>query len=221
MIDKNRTIIYLNSFRGLSEFPDGISYHVFNYKNYIAENREPVGDILGFNQSELKPNGSLKIQIEIDCLLILMPIVGSIDCNFLQKTEISVDVDEVLCDQISQGQEIEFSNPYETTNVKFLWFFLDKKVENQIHKFDILSNKNKLIPVTSKQFTLFQIGLFDGRMEVIVDRYLHNKESFFYVIQGAFEVHNRLLHEGDALFVSGIEELEFESLSNDAIILVI
>ena len=42
---------------------------------------------------------------------------------------------------------------------------------------------------------------------------------FVFVIEGAFEVQNRLLEPRDGLAISAVEAIEFEALSNNAIIL--
>ena len=63
------------------------------------------------------------------------------------------------------------------------------------------------------------IGIFDGREE---GRYILREQShgiFGMVINGAFEFQNRLLENRDAVLITDIEELEFEALSENAIIL--
>jgi redox-sensitive bicupin YhaK (pirin superfamily) len=52
---------------------------------------------------------------------------------------------------------------------------------------------------------------------------LKNKNAglFVFVIEGAFEVEGRLLHERDSLALWETGKAEMEALSNDAIILVI
>ncbi len=44
---------------------------------------------------------------------------------------------------------------------------------------------------------------------------------YFFVIQGAFEVANRLLEARDGLGLWSVKEVELEALSNEAIVLVL
>ena len=47
------------------------------------------------------------------------------------------------------------------------------------------------------------------------------KGVFVFVIDGAFEVSNRLLQARDGLAITKASQVEFESLSNEAIIMFI
>lgn len=44
---------------------------------------------------------------------------------------------------------------------------------------------------------------------------------FIFVIEGIFEVQNRLLHARDGLSLTDIDTVELEALSNDAVILLL
>jgi hypothetical protein len=65
------------------------------------------------------------------------------------------------------------------------------------------------------------IGKFDGRKEgthIVTDA---GKGIFVFVIEGAFEVQNRLLQLRDGLALWNTASIEFEALSNDAILLLL
>ena len=63
------------------------------------------------------------------------------------------------------------------------------------------------------------IGLYEGRKEQ--EYTLHTKGSsiFGMVINGAFEFQNRLLEARDAILLNEIETLEFEALSENALLI--
>ncbi len=63
------------------------------------------------------------------------------------------------------------------------------------------------------------MGKYDGRKKG--DYVLKNKNNgvFAFVIEGVFEVHDRLLHAKDALAIWDADEIDFEALSNGAILL--
>lgn len=43
---------------------------------------------------------------------------------------------------------------------------------------------------------------------------------FVYILSGVFEVQNRLLHMRDGLSLRNLEEVEFEALAQDSVILL-
>lgn len=65
------------------------------------------------------------------------------------------------------------------------------------------------------------IGLYDGRKE---DNYTPQKKNatlFGMVLHGAFEFQNRLMENRDAIVLWDTDELEFEALSEEALLLFI
>ena len=100
--------------------------------------------------------------------------------------------------------------------------------QNDIIAFN-LENKNQLLPIQnpllprsarSDKNAIF-IGQYGGREE---DEYVLKNFSnsvFVFVVEGAFEVANRLLETRDGMALSHIETVEFEALSHDAILLLI
>ena len=65
------------------------------------------------------------------------------------------------------------------------------------------------------------MGKYDGRREGVFKLTKDTHTVFAFVIEGAFEVQNRLLHARDGLGLWNLDEVEFEALSNEAIILLI
>ncbi|WP_267404344.1 MULTISPECIES: hypothetical protein [unclassified Chryseobacterium] len=82
-----------------------------------------------------------------------------------------------------------------------------------------LNEKNTLIQISENlKFSNF-IGLYDGREEQEYALYKKGKSIFGMVINGAFEFQNRLMETRDAILLSEVEILEFEALSENALIL--
>ena len=90
-----------------------------------------------------------------------------------------------------------------------------------------LSVDNTLLPLfplddTDSQYQGF-IGRYAGRAE---DRYQPRERKngvFVFVLSGVFEVQNRLLHQRDGLSLTNVQngEVDFEALSNDAVLLLL
>ena len=90
-----------------------------------------------------------------------------------------------------------------------------------------LENKNQLLSIQTPLIypfgskNAFFIGQYGGREE---DEYVLKNFSnsvFVFVVEGAFEVANRLLETRDGMALSRIETVEFEALSHDAILLLL
>lgn len=71
-----------------------------------------------------------------------------------------------------------------------------------------------------QSYYTFNFGRYNGRAEAIYRVGNPANGVFAFVIQGVFEIANRLLHSKDALALRGFEEIEFEALSNDAIVVL-
>lgn len=90
--------------------------------------------------------------------------------------------------------------------------------EYENHAFEMTS-LNKLFPIfDSGKMKLF-MGVYEGRVSDSLE--LLSDENLVLVIHGVFEVEDRLLEMRDAMRITGTGLMEFESLGNNALLLVI
>jgi len=221
MLQQTKAKIFLAGERGLSETDWFRSYTTFNFGSYQNEYKTPVGPLYVLNDETLAGGHQAKYLVEEDSLIVLLPVVGTIvrktenEETFLQAGEAQV----IYC---SSNSAIEIANPYETELVNYLqlWFRYSANADfNKISSFDLTSTKNELINFFNSEIKL-NIGKFDGRSEAIY-HLSRDASAFVFVIQGAFEVQNRLLEAKDGLALENVKEVEMEALSNDAILLII
>lgn len=225
MMTQTEATIFLADQRGCSQSDWFRSYHGFNFGHYQAENREPFGSLRVFNDDTLSGEKSLKMQVDENTDVILLPLVGAIDySNSLGETGF-LEAGQVQIFSAAKGMEYEIENPYSDELINFLQIWISGQKEqftpetNQ-NAFDF-QEKNCLRPLFSTQTHGF-IGRFDGREEgVYVVRNPEKNGIFVFVIEGAFEVQNRLLHSRDGLSLTHVTEVDFEALSNDAILLIL
>lgn len=100
---------------------------------------------------------------------------------------------------------------------------LSLKRKSSLH--DIEFEKiDALVPLGFKNFLEAQstgyIGIYRGRSKENYNLKNSNNGVFVYVINGAFDVHGRLLESRDGLSLWDTREIEFEALSDNAIILL-
>ncbi|MNL57654.1 hypothetical protein D3C87_1812330 [compost metagenome] len=96
----------------------------------------------------------------------------------------------------------------------------DLKNDFQHYKFD-LSSHNKLHSLFEIENTFGFIGIYDGRKEGTFTLKNTNNGIFVFVINGAFEIEDRLLEAKDGLAIKKTRTIEWESLSQNAMLLVI
>ncbi|GAA4469745.1 hypothetical protein GCM10023189_57250 [Nibrella saemangeumensis] len=224
--------IYLADQRGCSETDFFRSYHTFNFGQYADESRKPFGALYLLNDDTLRAGASLSLQVEQNTQVVLLPVLGGleylsdIDSGFLEAGQAGIL-------SLAAGMRYTISNPYDQETINFLqWWLIPPIVDftpgiSQAG-FD-LSRKNTLLPLvdstSSKADSRSFIGRYDGRQEGTYTVTVHSKATgiFVFIIQGAFEVANRLLHEKDglALLYEKANALEFEALSNDALLLLL
>ncbi|AUD01960.1 pirin family protein [Spirosoma pollinicola] len=232
MDTKTQAQIYLADQRGCSEKTDFRSYHTFNFGGYMEESRQPFGSLCLLNDDMLRAGMSLTMQVEQKMDVILLPVSGGLEYGqeLSNGTPVAyfLEPGQVGILSLNTGMSYTVSNPYETETINFLQIWLSNL---SVHSsptinqagFD-LTTKNTLLPLTVSSDKRLFIGQYDGRAEgeYIVGATAETQGIFVFVLQGTFEVANRLLHEKDslALTVERGYTLAFEALSNDAILLL-
>lgn len=222
--------IYLESLRG--EFhADGFrSFRTFNFAEYRALDRGPVGTLEVLNDETLMPECSCALQVDEFCLVILLPVVGAIEVEERGREPRFVNSGEALFLLASPDKHYTITNPYPDDAINYLQIRINDgqflstpmSLSGITVPFD-LSEKNILLPVrgyNGSSAHLF-IGQYDGREEGIFTSWNADQSAFIFVIEGAFEVQNRLLERRDGLALGNTEAIEFEALSNGAIIVFI
>ncbi len=216
--------IFLADSRGLSRTDFFQSYHTFNFGSYVAEGREPFGSLGLLNNDTLRPGASLSMQVETNTEVVLIPVVGGLEYQIDGQTDF-LEAGQAGRFSLTAGKSYAVVNPYEqeTINVLQLWLTSSTPAFTpgiaQL-SFD-LATKNKLLPLFNTAEHQGFIGRFDGRAE---DTYLLRNSAngvFVVVLQGAFEVANRLLQANDGLALRNLTEVELEALSNDAVLVLI
>ncbi|WDF48244.1 hypothetical protein PQ459_07140 [Chryseobacterium sp. KACC 21268] len=158
------------------------------------------------------------VTLKADQKAIFLPLYGKIRINNFQKV---IETGEAVIFEASEDQDVFIKNILTDEDADVLVIKFNKKITENSYRINQLNLeiRNKLNFIdTGFSFPGF-IGIFDGRE---VGRYIlkeRNNGIFGMVINGAFEFQNRLLENRDAVLIWDIEELEFEALSENAIIL--
>lgn len=229
--------LYRADQRGRSRTAGAESLHTLNFGDYFDEHRKPFGSLTTLNASLLSAGYTLTRQVDQQTNVIIIPVVGGLEFDrgvgqgFVQTGQAQYFF-------LDTGMELTIRNPYETERINFIEIWLTHPSGNFVSachssEFD-LSTKNILLPLVDlvaggnvhQSFTGF-IGKYDGRRDGVyraetAEDQPQLKGIFVFVLSGAFEVQDILVQTGDGLALSeiGNQLIEFEALSNDAIILL-
>lgn len=232
MILQDQAQIYLSSQRGTTTSEGFRSLYTLNFDSYFAAGREPVGHLLYFNSDELAPSQIIEIKHNTILEVVLIPIAGGLELINEQDKSVFVSPGESFRFRYLPGNSFRIANPYAVETIHYLQLCFQSDPsdfgipnfnrEVLLFSFD-LNDKNKRSEVftsADKNISVW-IGQYDARNESVVSISQPEKIAFTYIIRGAFEVQNRLLETGDALTLWQVEEVEFESLADGGVILII
>jgi quercetin 2,3-dioxygenase len=221
MVLQNEAKIYLAGQRGCSQAEHHRSLHVFNFGNFQQPHKYAIHNLEVLNDDTLKGSSSTIYTTGSDCLTLLLPLVGA--CAYADTTGMRMTVDAGQC-YIGQGSRtLELTNPYEDELINYVYLQLKAKPQDEtrhwIVDFDLDASRNKLVHLFEEP--LISIGRFDGRATGSYVPRDPAKGVFVFVLEGAFEVQDRLLQPRDGLALWNVADIEFEALSNEAIVMLI
>lgn len=154
-----------------------------------------------------------------ECLLLL-PLAGAVCIKTPYAEEEVIIAGQTLLFSPTPDEQIVVSNPYNDQLINYLMVRVPANAgpfAPQPRSFHLDSKLKKL---TQAPLTL-SLGKFNGREEAIVKIGNDKNTVVAFVIQGAFEVQNRLLESRDTLMLCEINEVAMEALSGEAIIMLI
>lgn len=228
MLSKTKATIYLADQRGCSQEDWFRSFHIFNAGKYFQESRRPFGNLKTFNDTTLKGEHTLVRYTKEDTVIMLLPVVGALNVRIGTEEYILTDVGETFTAAVPKDSIVEIVNPYEDELINFLEIWYTVPAGNIVSTgkvlFDLDNRKDILVPLAPDALCSGAtpcMGKFNGRGEGIFTPADNASGVFVFVLEGAFEVANRLMHACDGLALWEVEAVEFEALSNNAIILFI
>ncbi|HEX5168854.1 MAG TPA: pirin [Cyclobacteriaceae bacterium] len=218
--------IYLSDKRGVTQNTLYRSYHTFHFDDYHDVSREPLESLKVLNDNTLGPGQHIVTELKDNRLIMILPIVGDVRYSSMLGPEKILTAGEAGFLSFPGGSMVEIKNPQnDLINFLHIEFQVSDRCcasAEYLHAFDLNQNKNKLITFgwcDDKSFHQVSIGKFSGRGEGKLAAERIVRGIFAFVLEGAFEVQGRLLHARDGLALKSNSEVEFEALSNDAIIL--
>lgn len=221
--------IYRSELRGCSESEIFRRYATFNLGDYKADSREPFGLLLALNDETLGAGNTIFRHIEENTDILILPLVGGLIYRDSFGNEKTLETQQVGLFSAQKGNAYQLTNPYgkELVNYLQIWIKGAGKFRKAAAQFDFdFSRRNVLVPIFGTQGLGMNseasgcIGIFDGRREGTYHLGHTDCGIFVFVISGAFECDNRLVEARDGLAIVNVAEIEFEALSENAMLLV-
>lgn len=222
--------IFLADERGYMQNENYRSYSTFNTNNFFSRYKTAFNNLSALNDDTLAAQQCISYVVKQNSYIIVLPVVGGIEYMINDASPDFVNAGTLAIFKIPANSTLTYKNPLDKELINYIHFELnanndDENIFNNLIDFDLNVNQNKLATITNTKdqqnnFLSISIGKFDGRQDVV---HQTNKASTFaFIIQGVFEVEERLLHarDGLALNQSG-KSIEFEALSNEAILLLL
>jgi hypothetical protein len=231
MLSPAEAVIYLADQRGCTESEIYRSFHTFNYGKFHRKDKQSFGKLEILNDDILAGESFVSHIADEFSSTLLIPLVGKVKYSVDGVPYGSSDAGQMDLISAPASSIIEITNPYEKDLVNFLHLQIitgERSPHVLVRKFDfdIDTRKNTLLhfePASAEasSFPRITIGKFDGRQEAQLTLKDASKRSFVFVIEGAFEVENRLLQARDGLAIRNTKSIDLEALSNGAVVLVI
>jgi quercetin 2,3-dioxygenase len=225
--------IFLSDQRGVVETGQLKSYCTFNFGKYFNEHKERFGNLYLMNEESLKGDEAVSQENGEDSFVIVIPMIGEVIVQAGHEPATLVDVEEVMVHFIPKGVVLNIINPYEYEAISFLQIRIKADFKSDIVKSHLFSYsfgqlRNKAAEIAGPEVELFtplpfkiSMGRFGGRIEEVYQPRSTNSLLFAQVLSGAFEFEGRLMHEKDSIALWQTDEVEFEALGNNSLVLMI
>jgi hypothetical protein len=220
--------IYNSTLRGCEETPAYKCFYTFNFKDYRSEFKDSFGQLQFLNDESLSPRQNITYSHEENMRIVLLPIAGAIHYCKDRHTEEFVESEQIKILEIEKGLPYTFHNPFEEEWINYLHIGF-KTSSSQVEHPSLtqpigFKKMNELVAFGWDQQNdqpTGCIGIYEGRSEGNYRLKKQGNGLFVYIISGAFEVQGRLMEYRDGLSLWDTQEIEFEALSNNAIILLL
>lgn len=182
----------------------------------VSEQENP--NLRNVVETVLEEGGSYNFTYQAGSTILIIVLYGEILINDFRK---SITSEQVFIVKSKESHFLTLKNNFADEKADILILELKSKRPDDFFSLENLNfkNQNTLLQISNKLEYPNFIGLYEGRKEQ--EYSLYNKENtlFGIVLNGAFEFQNILLEARDAVIIKEIETLEFEALSENALLL--
>ncbi|WP_313253882.1 hypothetical protein [Empedobacter sp.] len=181
-----------------------------------------ISDFAFIDDVAVNGQGTYQKVIKESGYLILLPLMNNIRLN-MNGFNWKIEVNQSFVYYLEKGTIIEIEGDLSHDFSYFYALFIVKE-KQQIAKMIVpidLDRENRLEKIIRHDLFNVFLGKFDLRKESELP-FKRNERSWLIIsLTGIFEVHNRLIESRDLLQIRSDENVEFESLSENSLLMVI
>ncbi|MBY0067494.1 MULTISPECIES: hypothetical protein [Empedobacter] len=181
-----------------------------------------ISDFAFIDDVAVNGQGTYQKVIKESGYLILLPLMNNIRLN-MNGFNWKIEVNQSFIYYLDKGTIIDVEGEYSNDYSYFYSLFLVKE-KQQIAKMIVpidFERENRLEKIIRHDLFNVFLGKFDLRRESEIP-FKRNERSWLIIsLTGIFEVHNRLIESRDLLQIRSDENVEFESLSENSLLMVI
>ena len=175
--------------------------------------------VLAVDDEIYAPTFKKEYSSEEEVLVVLMPLVGSLQLVVKNK-EVALHPEDIHCFKLQKGDGFTIKNAHPEHTLNFLQIRL--RIKSILVQKGIESGLiNVLSAILQSDECIMYFGVFNARKKAQLTMNSNTIGCYVFVINGAFEVEDRLVESRDALWLRNTEQLELEALSENGIVLVL
>jgi len=218
--------IYIADQRGCSDQEKERIWSTFNYGTFFHPDKGPFGKLYQLNEFQVDRNHLTHIPVKANTFQLFIPLHGQLIVQSGDDEQV-VAIGQILCLGIDKDREL---NLRAGGGIEKLLAFIQVAVQSeQIASFDakvwslsVDKTKNQMLLLTGSYYPFrIYMGVFYAKRTYHFNLQQKQGDVFLYSLEGACEVEERLLYEGDSLALKQVSGLDIECLSNAAILLAI
>ena len=181
-----------------------------------------ISDFAFIDDVAVNGQGTYQKVIKESGYLILLPLMNNIRLN-MNGFNWKIEVNQSFIYYLEKGTIIDIEGEYSNDYSYFYSLFLVKE-KQQIAKMIVpidFERDNRLEKIIRHDLFNVFLGKFDLRRESEIPMKKADRNWLIISLTGIFEIHNRLIESRDLLEIKSDEHVEFESLSENSLLMVI
>lgn len=181
-----------------------------------------ISDFAFIDDVAVNGQGTYQKVIKESGYLILLPLMNNIRLN-MNGFNWKIEVNQSFIYYLEKGTIIDIEGEYSNDYSYFYSLFLVKE-KQQIAKMIVpidFERENRLEKIIRHDLFNVFLGKFDLRRESEIPMKKVERSWLVVSLTGIFEIHNRLIESRDLLEIKSDEHVEFESLSENSLLMVI
>ncbi|MDM1551162.1 MULTISPECIES: hypothetical protein [Empedobacter] len=181
-----------------------------------------ISDFAFIDDVAVNGQGTYQKVIKESGYLILLPLLNNIRLN-MNGFNWKIEVNQSFIYYLEKGTIIDIEGEYSNDYSYFYSLFLVKE-KQQIAKMIVpidFERENRLEKIIRHDLFNVFLGKFDLRRESEIPMKKVERSWLVISLTGIFEIHNRLIESRDLLEIKSDEHVEFESLSENSLLMVI